>query len=198
MDEAQPLPSHVPSAASAARKEALRELQARLATQLQAARTQDRGRAWLAVECGETGFLLPLGEAGEIFAFRGSVAVPHTRRWFLGVANLRGQLHGVVDLARFLGLSAASARPVDGWMIAFNPRLESNSALRIDRLAGLRREDQLRLVEPTAIGAGQMLPRPRFAGASFHDETTPARGWQEISLAGLAEDAHFLSIAVPP
>ena len=31
---------------------ALRELQSRLAERLQAARTQQRGRSWLAVECG--------------------------------------------------------------------------------------------------------------------------------------------------
>ena len=73
-----------------AKKEALRELQSRLAERLQAARTQQRGSSWLAVECSGRGILFPLREAGEIFAMSVLVPVPHTHRWFLGVANLRG------------------------------------------------------------------------------------------------------------
>lgn len=174
-----------------ANPDTLRELQARLATRLEAAQSQDRGQAWLAVECGTTGLLLPLSEAGEIFPYRGSVTVPHSQPWFLGVANLRGQLHGVVDLGRFLGLATAG-QPVDGgWLVAMNPRLEAQAALRVGRLAGLRRADQLTTVDgPARSGA-----RPAFAGASYRDTAEPARAWQEIKLAELADDPHFLAIA---
>ena len=176
-----------------ANPDTLRELQARLATRLEAAQSQDRGQAWLAVECGAAGVLLPLNEAGEIFPYRGSVTVPHSRPWFLGVANLRGQLHGVVDLARFLGLAAA-AQPVDGgWLVALSPRLEAQAALRVGRLAGLRRADQLTAVEDAA-GHGA---RPAFAGGRFRDTAEPARAWQEIRLAELADDPHFLAIGAP-
>ena len=87
-----------------ANKQALRDLQSRLAERLQAARTEPVAKSWLAVECGSRGFLFPLKEAGEIFALAPMVPVPHSHRWFLGVSNLRGHLHGVVDLAGFLGL----------------------------------------------------------------------------------------------
>lgn len=168
-----------------ANPDTLRELQARLATQLEAAQTQDRGQAWLAVECGAAGLLLPLNEAGEIFPSRASVPVPHTRPWFLGVANLRGQLHGVVDLGRFLGLPGAA--PSDGgWLVALNPRLEANVALRVDRLAGLRRAEHLSALDSPG---GR---RPGFAGTCFHDAA--GRPWQEIVLAELALDPHFLAI----
>ena len=43
-----------------ANKQALRELQTRLAERMQAARTQPRRQSWLAVECRGQGFLLPL------------------------------------------------------------------------------------------------------------------------------------------
>ena len=43
-----------------ANKDALRELQTRLASRLQAAKTQPRARGWLAVECAGVGLLLPL------------------------------------------------------------------------------------------------------------------------------------------
>src|ERR1700710_143826 len=87
-----------------ANKQALRDLQSRLAERLQAARTQEQGKSWLAVECGARGFLFPLRDAGEVFAMSPLAHVPYSHRWFLGVSNLRGHLHGVVDLAGFLGL----------------------------------------------------------------------------------------------
>ena len=76
-----------------ANKQALRDLQTRLAERLQAARTEPLAKAWLAVECSSRGFLFPLRDAGEIFAMSPLLTVPHSHRWFLGVANLRGHLH---------------------------------------------------------------------------------------------------------
>lgn len=174
-----------------ANQDALRELQARLAAQLEVAQTRDRGRAWLAVECAGAGFLLPLNEAGEIFPFRGCVSVPHTRPWFLGVANLRGQLNGVVDLARFLELDAQAGPVSQGWLVALNPRFDQNAALRVDRLAGLRREEQLQRL-PEAVPEAK---RPRFAGDLYQGDPGAAP-WREIRLVELASEAHFLDIAL--
>ncbi len=172
-----------------AKKEALRELQSRLAERLQAARTEARTANWLAVESGGQGFLLPLAEAGEIFPVGAFVPVPHTVDWFLGVANLRGGLHGVVDLAAFLGIKSpgtGDAGREQARLIAFNPGLEVNCALLVERLAGLRAKEQLR-AEP-----GDGRPRPAFVGARYLDGQ--GRRWQELSLAALAGDEAFLKI----
>mgnify|MGYP006357858673 FL=1 len=127
-----------------AKKEALRELQSRLAERLQAARTQQRGSSWLAVECSGRGILFPLREAGEIFAMSVLVPVPHTHRWFMGVANLRGHLHGVVDLAGFLGIKTNEGSSIQSQqLVGFNQSLDLNCVLLVDRLAGLRSEEQL-------------------------------------------------------
>ena len=170
-----------------ANKEALRELQSRLAERLQAARTQERGKSWLAVECGSRGFLFPLKEAGEIFAMSPIISVPHSYAWFLGVANLRGHLHGVVDLAGFLGVKGAEPLREQSRLVAFNALLEINCALLVDRLSGLRSEQQLKA--QTDNGSG---PRPPFVGARYSDEG--GRIWQELNLAALAADEAFLRI----
>jgi len=171
-----------------ANKEALRELQSRLAERLQAARTQDRGKSWLAVECGSRGFLFPLKEAGEIFAMSPMVPVPHAHPWFLGVANLRGHLHGVVDLAGFLGVKSAT-EPLreQSRLVAFNGSFDINCALLVDRLSGLRSEQQLTAQTDVVTG-----PRPAFVGARYKDEG--GRVWQELNLAALASDEAFLRI----
>ena len=169
-----------------ANKQALRDLQSRLAERLQAARTQARGRSWLAVECGARGFLFPLREAGEIFALGPIVAVPHSQRWFLGVANLRGHLHGVVDLAGFLGVKSAESGRDQSRLVGFNQTMDLNCVLLVDRLLGLRSEEEL-TGEPEA-GA----TRPTFAGARYRDGS--GRSWQELNLGELASNEAFLKI----
>jgi twitching motility protein PilI len=171
-------------------REALRELQGRLASRMQAARTEARVQSWLAVECAGQGLLFPLHEAGEIFAVGSVLPVPHTQAWFAGVANLRGGLHAVVDLAKFLGLQRSSLpTAADGArLLALNPSLGVNCALLVDKLAGLRNADQLS-PEPADAAAA---PRPAFAGARWRD--ADGRVWQEIALSALAGHEQFLGV----
>ena len=173
-----------------ANRDALRELQSRLAQRLQATHTESRRATWLAVEAAGAGWLFPLVGAGEIFAVPALLPMPHTRPWFAGVANLRGGLHGVVDLAAFLGLRAAALSEgvrEQARLVSLNPALGSHCALLVDRLAGLRGADQLIAEAPP------LEPRPAFAGPRWHD--TDGRLWQEIDLAALAANEHFLAIA---
>ena len=174
-----------------ANKQALRDLQSRLADRLQAARTQRQGQSWLAVECAGRGFLLPLREAGEIFAMAPVLPVPYSHDWFLGVANLRGHLHGVVDLARFLGLKAGAGGPEPGTreqsrLVGFNQSMELNCVLVVDKLSGLRGEQEL-----TAEGA-TTGPQPGFVGTRMRDGA--GRLWQELNLSELAGNEAFLKI----
>ena len=170
-----------------ANKQALRELQTRLAERLQAARTEPVAKSWLAVECSSRGFLFPLRDAGEIFAVAPMVPVPHSHRWFLGVSNLRGHLHGVVDLASFLGVKVAHEPSRDqARLVGFNQAFDLNCVLLVDRLAGLRSQEELTRDEDEAGG------RPGFAGGRYRDAS--ARLWQELNLAELAADESFLRI----
>lgn len=178
-----------------ANKEALKALQERLAQRLQDARQQAPVRSWLAIEIAQQGFLLPLDQAGEIFSPGALQSVPHSQPWFLGVANLRGQLHGVVDLARFLAMPRQS--PVGGALpegardasrlVAFNAALQLNVALWVDRLMGLRNAAALHLVP-----AAQPESKPAFMGQCMRDEQ--GRHWYELNLAALSVDETFLKI----
>jgi twitching motility protein PilI len=170
-----------------ANKQALRELQSRLADRLQAARTQARGQSWLAVESGGRGFLFPLPEAGEIFSVVPVLPVPHSRPWFLGVANLRGHLHGVVELAVFLGIEPSQPGRDLARLVGLNAALDTNCVLLVDKLSGLRSDDDV-TVEPADAG----VPRPAFAGRLFRDAA--GRSWQELSLTALAAHESFLNI----
>lgn len=179
-----------------ANKEALRELQQRLADRLQKVRQQAPARSWLAVEIAGHGFLLSLDQAGEIFPLTAIQPVPHSQEWFLGVANLRGQLHGVIDVAAFLSLPQRQNRNLNdiaardaGRLIAFNAGLQLNAALLIDRLMGLRNAGAVTPVEDVDTAA-----RPHFIGQRLTD--AQGRTWYELDLASLAADEAFLKIDV--
>lgn len=174
-----------------ANREALRELQSRLASRLQAARTEGVQAAWLAVEAAGRKYLFPLTQSGEIFPYAATQAVPYTQDWFLGVANLRGGLYGVVDLAAYVGGQAPAQRSdasrAEARLVALNALLEVNCALLIDRLAGLRNLDAF--VASSEPPAGS----PDYFGSGYTD----ANGayWQELNLQALAQQPQFLSIS---
>jgi len=174
-----------------ANKQALRDLQTRLAERMKQVRTETPGLSWLAVECAGQGLLLPLAQAGEIFDLPALLPVPHTRPWLAGVVNLRGAVVTVVDLAQFLGLRAANdaSSREQARLVAFNARQALNGAVLVDRLQGLRHAADMQREDDSPDNAS----RPAFAGGRWRDAA--GRVWQEISLAALAVAPEFLAIA---
>jgi twitching motility protein PilI len=175
-----------------ANREALRELQARLASRLQAARTEGVSVAWLAVRAGGYNFLLPLGQSGEIFPLASLQGVPHSKPWFRGVLNIRGGLFGVVDVTAFFAVDAAMPRveqpSTDPSVVTFNAALEVNCALQVDSLLGLRGADDF--VSSAVADAGV----PDYFGNQFVDAS--GAKWQEVNLRILSQSPSFLSISV--
>ncbi|SFC02652.1 twitching motility protein PilI [Polaromonas sp. OV174] len=173
-----------------ANRQALRELQTRLADRLQIARTQGVSASWLAVEAGGKKYLFPLSQSGEIFPWVSMQSVPYTQAWFAGVANLRGGLFGVVDLASYVSgqpplLKNELAR-TDSRLVSLNSALEVNCVLLVDKLAGLRKQDAF-------IDFSEKAPdAPDFFGNQYVD--LGGTTWQEINLQLLAQQAHFLTI----
>ena len=177
----------------ATKREALRELQARLAKRLQAAQSEGLSVRWLAVRAGGNNYLLPLGQSGEIVALSRPQAVPYSKDWFKGVLNIRGSLVGVVDLARFVADSARLA-PVptpaagngEASVVTLNTQLEVNCALQVDSLAGLRGS------EAFASSVAPASDAPDYFGPCHVDPD--GQRWQEINLRALAQSPAFLSI----
>lgn len=179
-----------------ANKQALRELQQRLAQRMQAAREQTQVANWLAVECAGLGLLFSLKQAAEIFAPVSLQPLPYAKPWLAGVANLRGGLFTVVDLAVFLGLREAAGARADAAatrLVSLNPELNINCALLVDRLVGLRSDEQL-TAEPADPATAASGPRPRFAGARLRD--AEGRSWQQLDLEALSKHEQFLRIVV--
>lgn len=174
-----------------ANREALRELQTRLASRLKAARNEELSVRWLAAHVGSARYLFPLAQCGEIFPWAPVQSAAYTQAWFMGVANLRGGLCGVVDLVRFMSPTTPVVRSdaalSECSLLAFNADMEVNCALLVDQLNGLRGLDSFAASVPAKDGV------PSYFGPVHTDAA--GLTWQEINLLNLSQLPSFLSIS---
>lgn len=166
-----------------ARRTRLREYQTQLLERVQAARTSKGQRAnLLGVQAGAGGdesgrrLLLDLSQAGEIVTTAPLTRVPLTHAWYLGLANIRGNLVGVIDIARYLGLGETVAGP-HSRIVTLAPGLGLNCALLVSRVYGLRDAGAMREEEGT-----------------LHDGD--GNEWTPLDLAKLVKEARFLHIGM--
>lgn len=166
----------------AARRARLRQYQEELLERMQAARTGSGQRTHqLGVEIGGERYLLDLLEAGEIVPVPALTSVPLTQPWYLGLANIRGSLVGVVDLARFLDAKRSAQ---DGTaigpaarLVTFAPGLGLPCGFLAARVHGLRQ-------------AADMTPQDgRLVDAD-------GNAWAPLALGALAQDERFLQVGL--
>ena len=163
-----------------ARRSSLREFQENLTRRLAEARSADH-RGLLGFQAGSENLLIDLTEAGEIMPPPPLSSVPLTRPWYRGLANVRGTLYSVVDLAQFHGerptVAAGRAR-----LLLVGARLGIHCALLISNSVGLRSVDDFE------ADSGDE-PRPWVA-----KRLRDAQGhlWLQIDAAKLLASVQFL------
>ncbi len=167
-------------------RSSLIEFQGRLAERLQQAQHAAGESRWLAVVAGDARLLLPLAQSGEISSYTVPTALPHAQPWFVGLLNLRGEVCGIVDLAAFLGDGGATRAGARSRLVQFAPSLDTNVALLVEQLVGLRTPEQF-VVDPQAPPA--TLP---WLGPGLLD--ADGLRWRELNLALLADDSRFLQV----
>ena len=164
----------------------LRPFQQELASRLASKTAAQVESSRLGVASAGAMWLIRLPDAAEVIAVPPIVTVPLTRPWFLGLANIRGNLHGVVDFPAFLGAAPAgtgsAARLV---LLARGSEGGDSAGIVVERVLGLRNLAQF---EPLEKDAGA----PAWHVARWQDGE--GRAWQEIDLALLARDPAFLNV----
>ena len=161
-------------------RSSLREFQERLARRLAEAGSAER-RGLLGFQCGADNWLIELAEAGEILPPPALSAVPLTRPWFRGLANVRGTLYGVVDFASFNGQPAIvpGGRAL---LLLIGARHGIHSALLVSASTGLRSHDDF---EPATAGAA-----PPWVARRLRD--MQGREWLQLDAARLLAQPAFL------
>src|SRR5216117_1720626 len=115
----------------------LRAFQQELATRLAAKTAAQVEQSRLGIACADERWLIRLADAGEVIAVPTVATVPLTKPWFLGVANIRGNLYSVVDFGAFLGHPVEAAPPgtTQVRLVLFGPRVgELRAGLVVQRV----------------------------------------------------------------
>src|SRR6266498_3972473 len=86
----------------------LRSFQQELAARLTSKTAAQVESSRLGLACGGAQWLIRLSDAGEVTAVPPIAIVPMTKPWFLGVANIRGNLYTVIDFSSYLGHGATA------------------------------------------------------------------------------------------
>lgn len=172
------------------RRTRLREFQTQLVERMQAARSGVDTRVnQLGVMIGQNRWLLNLQEAGEIVSVGAITQVPLTQDWFLGLANIRGNLISVIDFARFQG-HAPTQLDKDCRIVAFAPGLSFNSGLLVSRVMGLRNIAEMEL----QVGNSSAADATPWATQRYVDNGSQA--WTELNLSLVIQDPQFLHVGL--
>lgn len=161
---------------AAGRRARLRQYQQQLLERMQAARLSGGTRLHqLGVMIGTERFLVDLTQTGEIVPLAPICTVPLTQPWYLGLSNIRGNLVGIIDYARYLDGGETAVAP-DSRMLTLAPGLGFNCAILVNRVYGLRQASSMQV-------AGE-----RLVDADNNE-------WLVLDLAELVQDPRFLHVA---
>ena len=163
----------------------LRSFQQELAARLTSKTAAQVESSRLGLAGGGEQWLIRLSDAGEVIALPPVATVPMTKPWFLGIANIRGNLYTVIDFSGYLGRGETAVGGT-GRLVLFGPRTgELRAGIVVARVLGLRNLAELAPASPPE-GA------PAWYGQRWMDADGGA--WQEIDLAKLARDSAFLQV----
>lgn len=168
------------------KRTSLRDFQAYLANRLSDA-AQGRGAAsWLGVEAGGESWLVDLSDGGEIVPATQLTQVPLTRPWFVGIANIRGNLYSVTDFSVFRG-GQPIAQNSNARLLLIGSRYGVNAALLMSRMLGLK--------NPVDFKPEQHDSTAQAWGAQRFSDSQ-GKIWYKLSVRELLADKNFMNIGV--
>ena len=163
----------------------LRDFQAHLASRLAGAGGQNAA-GFLGVQSGGEYWLLNLYDSGEIVPLTPLSGVPLTKKWYLGLANIRGNLYSVADFSAFLG-NEPTPHNASSRLLLIGTRHGNNAALLVTRALGLRNLDAMM---PAATDPNA----PPWARQAYTD--TDGRRWNMLNVKELLADERFMEIGI--
>lgn len=166
----------------------LREFQESILLKLKQAIASDGvvSTSRLGVTVGGKKLLINLVDVSEVLPMPLVQAVPLTQSWFLGIANIRGNLYNVADLAHFIK-SPATQRSVSNRIVLLSSEVTTQAALMIESLVGLRNLDTMQL---KAQASSKNIDNLHFIKQTYED--ADGNEWFEVDIDAFVQDRVFI------
>lgn len=162
----------------------LREFQEAILLRLKEVATQGAAvsSSRLGVTVGGKRLLVNLNDVREVIPVPPVQSVPLTHPWFLGVANIRGNLYNITDLAQFLGMPP-TAKSSNTRILLLNSETTTQAALVIGSLVGLRSIDTMKAKDSS--NEEVFFNKQTYEDAENNE-------WLEVDIDMLVRDKDFI------
>ena len=167
-----------------ARRTGLREFQLSVAERLRTAATRTTVSSRLGFQVGADNWFVALHQVNEVIPVPATLPVPLTQSWFRGVANVRGNLYGMIDFSAFQGGDSIGPG-MERRVILLSDRLVGGCGLLVSRMLGLRNPEQF-------TPATRPADAPAWIGGAFSD--AGGTRWLELDLPALVREQRFLEV----
>lgn len=149
------------------------------ATKLGSAESTSR----LGVTSGDKRFLINLTEVKEVLPVPPYQQVPLTKSWFLGVANIRGNLYSISDLAQFIGMPPTH-KSVNNRIVLLSSETTVQVALVVENLVGLRSVEVMH-AKPHHDELDRLFSKQVFVDDDSNE-------WFELDVEALVQNKDFI------
>lgn len=145
----------------------------------------------VAFRIGGISLVAPLGEVAEVVNLMQSTMMPQVQSWMKGIANLRGRLLPIVDLADFSGVERLSNQRLDQRKIMVIDIPNLFSGLLVDQVYGIQHFSPNQFV-----GKNFQVNKgidPYLQGYFTRDNE---KVWQVFMMSKLVQDARYLDASI--
>ena len=163
-----------------ARRFSLREFQQNVLERLQQREKTGGHASTLGLQVDREYWLVDMGDISEVLPPPPLTHVPLTKPWYSGVANGRGNLYSISDLAAFMGKPETAGEGQSRVLLA-NPKFSFNAGLLVTRVLGLRNSADWQRTETAD-------------GVDYQDEQ--GQIWHKLDIDKLLQQPEFLQIGI--
>lgn len=158
--------------------------------QMQQGGKEVEGARWSGIAFSVAGFdfVAPLGEVAEVIPVPSSTAVPQTKKWMYGLANVRGRLLPLTDLSLFFRLNPIEIARQNKVIIVDQPTIYNG--LIVDQVFGIQHFNK-----QSYFSGNTALPQsitPYTQG--YFDQQ--GKQWHVFLLSQLMQDHDFLNASI--
>ncbi|MFT5082625.1 MAG: twitching motility protein PilI [Lentisphaeria bacterium] len=151
---------------------------------------QDVAQRWSGVgfSCMGYHFVVPMGQVAELMEVPPATRLPGVQPWVVGLANVRGRLLPLFDLARFMGGQVSSQKKAHRVLVLETETLYSG--LIVDRAFGMQH-----FVSDTFDDFKGQLPSglSHYLNGAYRDSS--GGQWSVFDMSLLAGDPGFINTA---
>jgi twitching motility protein PilI len=158
----------------------LREFQQSLSNRMQAKNRVGDQASTLGVLIAGQNWLIDMADISEVLPVPTMTRVPLSKQWFCGVANIRGNLYCIADIAAYLHKGTVVGDTANRVLIVAE-RHAFNAALLVDKVLGLRDTRNWR----QSIQNGQV-----------EHQDVQGISWRKLDVADLLNQIEFLQVGI--